>query len=58
MNMLAFDPIRAMIHDFLRVCQYFAIPSQWYKRSEAVARLVMRRESRVKQEKNNIRVKN
>ena len=40
MNMLAFDPIRAMIHDFLRVSQYFAIPAKLYKKSEAVVRLV------------------
>ena len=39
MNMLAFDPIRAMCHDFLRVSQYFAIPPKLYKRSEAVVRL-------------------
>ena len=58
MNILAFDPIRAMSHDFLRVSQYFTIPPKLYKRSEAVARLVRRRESRVKQEKGNIGVKN
>ena len=45
MNMLAFDPIWAMSHDFLRVSQYFTIPPKLYKRSEAVARLVRRRES-------------
>ena len=39
MNMLVFDPIWAMSHDFLRVFQYFAIPSILYKRSEAVDRL-------------------
>ena len=39
MNMLAFDPIRAMNPDFLRVLQYFAIPPKLYKRSEAVVRL-------------------
>ena len=37
--MLAFDPIRTMNHDFLRVSQYFTIPPKLYKRSEAVARL-------------------
>ena len=37
--MLAFNPIRAMSHDFLRVYQYFAIPPKLYKRSEAVVRL-------------------
>ena len=42
MNMLAFDPIRAMSGDFLRVSQYFAIPPKLYKRSEAVVRLVRR----------------
>ena len=56
--MLAFDPMRAMSLDFLRVSQYFAIPPKLYKRSEAVARLVRRGKSRVKQEKSNIRVKN
>ena len=40
MNMLAFDPMRAMSHDFLRVLQYFAIPPKLYKKSEAVVRLV------------------
>ena len=39
MNMLVFDPIRAMSHDFLRVSQYFTIPPKLYKRSEAVVRL-------------------
>ena len=39
MNLLAFDPIRAMRCDFLRVCQYFTIPPKLYKRSEAVFRL-------------------
>ena len=58
MNMLAFDPIRAMSHDFLRVSQYFAIPPKLYKRSEAVTRYVRRGERRVKQEMTNIRVKN
>ena len=38
--MLAFDNIRAMSRDFLRVSQYSAIPSKLYKRSEAVVRLV------------------
>ena len=56
--MPVFDPIRAMSYDFLRVSQYFAIPPKLYKRSEAVARLVRRRESRNKQEKSNIRIKN
>ena len=36
MNMLAFDPIRAMNHDFLRVSQYFTIPAKLYKRRQAV----------------------
>ena len=40
MNMLVFDPIRAMSHDFLIVSQYFTIPPKLYKRSEAVVRLV------------------
>ena len=44
MNMLAFDPIREMSHDFLRVSEYFAIPPKLFKRSEAVVRL--ERESR------------
>ena len=39
MNMLMFDPIRAVSHDFLRVLQYFAVPPKLYKRSEAVDRL-------------------
>ena len=39
MNMLVFDPIRAMNHDFLSVSQYFAIHPKLYKRSEAVGRL-------------------
>ena len=39
MNMLAFDPIRVMSHDLLRVSQYFAIPPKLYKRSEAAVRL-------------------
>ena len=34
--MLAFGPIRAMSHDFLRVSQYFPIPTKLYKKSEAV----------------------
>ena len=37
--MLAFDPIRAMSHDFLRFSQYFAIPPKLYKMSEVVVRL-------------------
>ena len=40
--MLAFDPIRATSHDFLRVSQYFAMPPILYKKSEAVVRLVRR----------------
>ena len=40
--MLAFDPIRVMSCDFLRVSQYFAIPPELYKKSEAVVRLVRR----------------
>ena len=39
MNMLAFDPIRAMSCDFQGVSQYFTIPPKLYKRSEAVVRL-------------------
>ena len=42
MNMLAFDAIRVMSHDFLRVSQYFAIPPKLYKKSEAIVRLVRR----------------
>ena len=38
--MLAFDPIRAMSCDFLRVSPYFSIPPKLYKKSEAVIRLV------------------
>ena len=56
MNMLAFDPVRAMSHDFLRVSQYFTIPPKLYKRSDTVDRLGMRAE--VKQEKSNIRIRN
>ena len=43
MNMLAFDPIRAMSHDFLRVSQYFTVPPKLYKRNEAVVRLGRRK---------------
>ena len=57
MNMLAFDPIRTMGHDFLRVSQCFVILPKLYKRSEAVDRLG-RREAQDRQEKNNIRIKN
>ena len=39
MNMLAFDPIRAMSHDFLRASLYFTIPPKLYKRGQAVVRL-------------------
>ena len=46
MNMLAFDHIRTMSHDFLRVSQYFTIPPKLYKRSEAVIRLESEREER------------
>ena len=53
MNMLAFDPIRAMSHDFLRV---FIIPPAVYKKSEAVARLV--RGEEINKEKSTIRIKN
>ena len=38
MNMLVFDPIRTMNHDFLTVSQYFTIPLKLYKKSEAVVR--------------------
>ena len=41
--MLAFDPIMAMSHDFLRVSQYFTMPPKLYKKSEAVDRLGRRR---------------
>ena len=41
--MLAFDPIRVMNHDFLRVSCYFAIYPKLYKRSEAVDRVGRRR---------------
>ena len=38
--MLAFDPVRAVSHDFLRVLQYFAIPPKLYKKkSEAAVKL-------------------
>ena len=57
MNMLVFDPIGTMSHDFLRVSQYFAIPPKLYKKSEVVVRLESER-SRVKQEKSNIRIRN
>ena len=40
MNMLVFDPIKAMSHDFMRVSQYFAITPKLYKKSEAGVRLV------------------
>ena len=43
MNMLVFDPIRAMSCDFLRVSQYFTISPKFYKKSEAVVRLVRRK---------------
>ena len=39
MKMLAFDPIRAKSHDFLRISQYFTIPPKLYIKSEAVVRL-------------------
>ena len=39
MNMLVFDPIRAMNHDFLRVSQYFTMPPKMHKVSEAVVGL-------------------
>ena len=40
MNVLAFDPNRAMSCEFLQVLQYFTIPPKLYKKSEAVVRLV------------------
>ena len=43
MNMLAFDPIRAMTHDFMRVSEYFAIPPKLYKKREAVVKLELGR---------------
>ena len=52
--MLAFDLIRAMSQDFLRLSQYFTIPPKLYKKSGAVVRL----EAGEKQEKSNIRTKN
>ena len=42
MNLLSFDPIRAMSHDFLRVSHDFAIPPKLYKRSKAAVRLERR----------------
>ena len=39
MNMLAFDPIMAMSHDFLSMSEYFTIPPELYKKSEAVVKL-------------------
>ena len=39
MNMLAFDPIRAMSLDFLRVSQYCAMSPKLYKKNEAIVRL-------------------
>ena len=50
MNMLAFDPIRAVHHNFLRVSPYFAIPPKLYKRSEAIVRQVRVREVRERRE--------
>lgn len=44
--MLAFDPIRAMSCDFLRVLQYFTIHPKLYKKTEAVVRLDWRKESK------------
>ena len=38
MNMLVFDPIRAMSCDFLQVSQYFSIPQKLYKMSDAVVK--------------------
>ena len=55
--MLAFDPIRAMSHDFLRVSQYFIIPPKLYKRSEGVVRLARGRAGD-RQEESNIRIRN
>ena len=55
MNILAFDPTRAMSLDFLRVSQYFTIPPKLYKMSEAVVRLGRAGD---RQEKNNIRTRN
>ena len=37
--MLAFDPIRAMSHDFLRASQYFTMPPKLYRKSGTVVRL-------------------
>ena len=44
MNMLAFDPIKAMSHDFLRVSQCFTIAPKLYKRSEALVRFSEKRQ--------------
>ena len=46
MNMLVFEPIRAMSHDFLSALQYIAIPPKLYKKSEAVVRLAREREGK------------
>ena len=53
--MLAFDPIKAMSCDFLRVSQYFAIPPKLYKKSQARDRLGRAGD---RQEKSNIRIRN
>ena len=37
--MIAFDPIRAMSHDFLQVLQYFTIPPKLYEMNKAVVGL-------------------
>ena len=52
MNVLAFDPIKAMICDFLRVLQYFTIPPKLYKKSEAVDRLGEKGEAGKEQHQN------
>ena len=46
MNMLTFDPIRAMNHDILRALQYFTIPPKLYRKGEAVVGLARARETK------------
>ena len=58
MNMLMFDPIRAMSHEVV-TSGNFAIPPKLWKRSEAVVRLEQRGKAgnRAKQEKNYIKAR-
>ena len=59
MNMLAFDPIRAMGHDLLIVFNILQHLLNCIKKSEAVARLARGgREAGDRQEENNIRIRN